>query len=58
MGAADDGQSNGASLLGLGFTLRLCARLAYEGGGRLTIGRDAIELSLPPAGAHADTVAR
>lgn len=53
-----DGAWPDASLLGLGFTLRLCARLAGEQGGRLTIGADAFELSLPAVDAQDNTVAR
>lgn len=42
-----DGAWPDASLLGLGFTLRLCARLASEQGGRLEILPDCFQLTLP-----------
>lgn len=53
-----DGAWPDASLLGLGFTLRLCMRLANEQGGRLVSLPDAIELALPTIDARHDYIAR
>ena len=52
-GYGPDGDWPDAPLLGLGFTLRLVARLASQAGGSLAIMPDRFALSLPVAAAHA-----
>ena len=50
-GTGDDGAGDGAaaSLLGIGFTLRLCCNLARELGGALSLSGDRLTLRLPAA---------
>lgn len=53
-GYGPDGDWPDAPLLGLGFTLRLVARLATQAGGRLSILSDRFVLALPAAAARAE----
>lgn len=54
-GFSPEGEAPGASILSLGFSLRLVDSLARASGGRLDIGHNALTLHLPSANPRAET---